>query len=67
MISTPREVVVQPLLVGTFAVRITKRKSIRILQHSAVTCQYAMKIETRENDSLQNTHIVVQVRRAPTI
>ncbi len=41
MISTPsrktREVVVQPLLVGTFTVRITKHKIIRILQQSAMT------------------------------
>ncbi len=41
MISPPcskkREVVVQPLLVGTFAVRIIKHKIIRILQLSGVT------------------------------
>ncbi len=41
MISTPirkmREVAIQLLLVGTFAVRMTKRKIIRILQQSAVT------------------------------
>ncbi len=41
MVSTPgrktREVVVQPLLVGVFAVRITTHKIIRILQQSAVT------------------------------
>ncbi len=32
-----REVVVQPLLDGTFAVRIIKYKIIRILQQSTVT------------------------------
>ncbi len=41
VISTPSrktiEVVFQALLVGTFAVRITQHKIIRILQQSAVT------------------------------
>ncbi len=42
MISTPSRkmsevVVVQPLLVGAFVVRITKHTVIRILQQSAVT------------------------------
>ncbi len=32
-----REVVIQPLLVGAFVVRITKHKTIRMLQQSAVT------------------------------
>ncbi len=40
MISTPsrktREVVTQPLLVGTFAVNFTKHKIIRMLQQSIV-------------------------------
>ncbi len=41
MVSTPghktMEVVVQPLLVRTFVVRITKHEIIRMLQQSAVT------------------------------
>ncbi len=72
MIRTPsrktREVVAQPILVEAFAVRITKHSVIRILQQSAVTgCEGVSmqgKYKRGENGSWQNTHIVVQVRRA---
>ncbi len=37
LISKTREVVIKPLLVGTFAARIAKHKMIRLLQQSVVT------------------------------
>ncbi len=75
MVSIPghktMEVVVQPLLVRTFVVRITKHEIIRMLQQSAVTGWEGVIMQGekkgRKNSSLRNTHIVVQVRRAPTI
>ncbi len=73
-ISTPGrktiEVVVQPLLVRTFAVRI-KKKIMHILQRSAVTGWEGVSMQGEfkgsKNGSLRNTYIVLKVRRAPTI
>ncbi len=72
MISTPSRkmrkvvvVVVQPLLVGAFVVRITKHKIIRILQQSAVSGIEGVSMLGKQLRG-EKTHIVVQVRRAPT-
>ncbi len=68
MISTPSrnmsEVVVQPLLVGAFVVRITKHKIIRVLQQSASTGSDGVSLQGKYKRG-KNTHIIVQVRRAP--
>ncbi len=72
MLGTPKkEVFIQPLVVGAFALRIASHKIIRMPQQPAVPRRGGLgrlgKHKRRKDGSLQYTHNGEQVRRTPDI